>query len=355
MMHVTILTLPSDSIGIHIQPSTFMDENAIPYEQQRPQTIRRSVAGGQSVGGFEFTKRRKWDELLLTELPVSITIALSPESTILFTGHNHALEDLLSYNEDELLDRSLSDFTSHQDWEIWQSTVQDAVSNGPGSKFQLFLRLQRKASDASAIPEHALVEIRGHIHFADAVEASTSDTPDQRTNIPYCILAVAVPYPSDAVEQLNGFLQCKLENQRLQQQLQHLRSLANARDGNPVPSSLMQPSRSFDMGAQPSSRLQVDTARSLRAGLSGPQLSPSYDSPQDTPLSAKLSDDSTPPKRPRPMPQCICVTCGRTDSPEWRKGPQGPKTLCNACGLRWAKKVKKPDQAIKDDPVDDPS
>lgn len=25
----------------------------------------------------------------------------------------------------------------------------------------------------------------------------------------------------------------------------------------------------------------------------------------------------------------VCVTCGRTDSPEWRKGPMGPKTLCN--------------------------
>ncbi|CDZ96439.1 GATA-4/5/6 transcription factors [Phaffia rhodozyma] len=34
----------------------------------------------------------------------------------------------------------------------------------------------------------------------------------------------------------------------------------------------------------------------------------------------------------------VCVTCGRTDSPEWRKGPLGPKTLCNACGLRYAKK-----------------
>ena len=39
--------------------------------------------------------------------------------------------------------------------------------------------------------------------------------------------------------------------------------------------------------------------------------------------------------------QHVCVTCGRTDSPEWRKGPKGPKTLCNACGLRWAKQVRK--------------
>lgn len=29
----------------------------------------------------------------------------------------------------------------------------------------------------------------------------------------------------------------------------------------------------------------------------------------------------------------VCVTCGRTDSPEWRKGPLGPKTLCNVSRL----------------------
>ncbi|RUP44201.1 hypothetical protein BC936DRAFT_149796 [Jimgerdemannia flammicorona] len=37
----------------------------------------------------------------------------------------------------------------------------------------------------------------------------------------------------------------------------------------------------------------------------------------------------------------VCTDCGTTESPEWRKGPMGPKTLCNACGLRWAKKNKK--------------
>ncbi|KAI8093624.1 uncharacterized protein BX664DRAFT_330168 [Halteromyces radiatus] len=36
-----------------------------------------------------------------------------------------------------------------------------------------------------------------------------------------------------------------------------------------------------------------------------------------------------------------CERCGTRVSPEWRRGPHGPKTLCNACGLRWAKKNKK--------------
>lgn len=38
-----------------------------------------------------------------------------------------------------------------------------------------------------------------------------------------------------------------------------------------------------------------------------------------------------------------CSECGTVESPEWRKGPAGPKTLCNACGLRWAKRQRKGD------------
>jgi hypothetical protein len=30
----------------------------------------------------------------------------------------------------------------------------------------------------------------------------------------------------------------------------------------------------------------------------------------------------------------ICTRCGTLRSPEWRKGPHGPKTLCNACGCK---------------------
>lgn len=35
-----------------------------------------------------------------------------------------------------------------------------------------------------------------------------------------------------------------------------------------------------------------------------------------------------------------CLQCGVDSSPEWRKGPMGPKTLCNRCGLRYAKKLR---------------
>mmetsp|Transcript_5634 Transcript_5634/g.15772 ORF Transcript_5634/g.15772 Transcript_5634/m.15772 type:complete len:235 (+) Transcript_5634:732-1436(+) len=37
-----------------------------------------------------------------------------------------------------------------------------------------------------------------------------------------------------------------------------------------------------------------------------------------------------------------CLSCGTTSTPLWRGGPDGPKTLCNACGVRYMKSNKRP-------------
>jgi len=36
-----------------------------------------------------------------------------------------------------------------------------------------------------------------------------------------------------------------------------------------------------------------------------------------------------------------CFMCGVTETPEWRRGPNGDHTLCNACGLHYAKSLRK--------------
>ncbi|EPQ56661.1 hypothetical protein GLOTRDRAFT_138328 [Gloeophyllum trabeum ATCC 11539] len=37
----------------------------------------------------------------------------------------------------------------------------------------------------------------------------------------------------------------------------------------------------------------------------------------------------------------VCLGCSATSTPEWRRGPMGPRTLCNACGLVYAKMIKR--------------
>ncbi|KAM0948491.1 putative transcription factor C2C2-GATA family [Dioscorea sansibarensis] len=36
-----------------------------------------------------------------------------------------------------------------------------------------------------------------------------------------------------------------------------------------------------------------------------------------------------------------CAICTTTKTPLWRGGPSGPKTLCNACGIKYRKKKEK--------------
>lgn len=36
-----------------------------------------------------------------------------------------------------------------------------------------------------------------------------------------------------------------------------------------------------------------------------------------------------------------CRDCGTTESPLWRAGPKGTKTLCNACGIKWKRQQEK--------------
>lgn len=40
-------------------------------------------------------------------------------------------------------------------------------------------------------------------------------------------------------------------------------------------------------------------------------------------------------KKVKVADEYVCTDCGTLDSPEWRKGPNGPKTLCNACGCKF--------------------
>jgi hypothetical protein len=58
----------------------------------------------------------------------------------------------------------------------------------------------------------------------------------------------------------------------------------------------------------------------------------------------------------RAAPPGRCHSCNRIDTPEWRRGPDGARTLCNACGLHYAKLERKRQleaRTIRPKPSDD--
>ncbi|CAA0815851.1 GATA transcription factor 5 [Striga hermonthica] len=76
-----------------------------------------------------------------------------------------------------------------------------------------------------------------------------------------------------------------------------------------------------------------------------PVLSPSFAEPDtSSSSSASSATSSLPPSKRRARTAAgggaaaalrRCTHCGVTRTPQWRAGPCGPKTLCNACGVRY--------------------
>ncbi|CAA0812006.1 GATA transcription factor 11 [Striga hermonthica] len=54
-------------------------------------------------------------------------------------------------------------------------------------------------------------------------------------------------------------------------------------------------------------------------------------------LNKKKPQDEAEKSVPQAPPSCSkkCTHCEITKTPQWREGPLGPKTLCNACGVRY--------------------
>ncbi|KAH3673479.1 hypothetical protein WICPIJ_009752 [Wickerhamomyces pijperi] len=60
--------------------------------------------------------------------------------------------------------------------------------------------------------------------------------------------------------------------------------------------------------------------------------------------STKKSKKSSGPrsiKHAKTNPEDKCTQCSSRETPEWRRGPAGPRTLCNACGLFFGKLINK--------------
>ncbi|KAK4660375.1 hypothetical protein QC762_118400 [Podospora pseudocomata] len=59
----------------------------------------------------------------------------------------------------------------------------------------------------------------------------------------------------------------------------------------------------------------------------------------DKPSNAKRRKRSR--RRDSDISMTACKKCGVMDSPRWRAGPAGPSTLCNVCGLLYAKRSRR--------------
>ncbi|XP_057798954.1 GATA transcription factor 8-like [Salvia miltiorrhiza] len=69
--------------------------------------------------------------------------------------------------------------------------------------------------------------------------------------------------------------------------------------------------------------------------LISPASSESNSFAESSPSKKSKKIKITLPATPTPQPLRKCLHCEITKTPQWRAGPMGPKTLCNACGVRY--------------------
>ncbi|KAF8636495.1 hypothetical protein AX17_003310 [Amanita inopinata Kibby_2008] len=307
-----------------------------------------SPATGRGPQTFEFTKRKRWADLLITELADVIILILSPSRAILFCGN--AVTELLGWHVEDILDRDLLNLIPSTDD---QFSFCSAFQHSINANVELLVYLRLKANSSKDI----LFELKGYPHLVNDNECK-------------CFFVMARPYPSRNTAMLNTFLELKIENERLQQRVAELKSLlplhsgsssTSSSNGSAYATSTMQQQRLLSTSGPHQKSLNTSAIYFASSATSCDESLPGMRNSCELPCygsglyatSAHPDEDAEDGLRKKKLKkshlteQYVCITCGRTDSPEWRKGPLGPKTLCNACGLRWAKQMRKYDDPVE--------
>ncbi|GES79824.1 white collar-2 [Rhizophagus clarus] len=266
--------------------------------------------------------------------------------------------ELVGYTPEELVNRTITDFIHVDDVDMFLRDFTLAVQNK--TSFTIYYRFRKKDD------KFIILEVNGHPYFGE----------NNSTGNCKCFFSMGRTYPSKTTAMLDSFLELKVENENLRRQLRELIgpsetpaeasgsgsiSAANATTSTTVGSTsgtIIPESRSVEnLLHDTSNPLELLTGLRYQEDMASSLATPS--SRDDNHLSTQISSQSEPapqlstttttsPSKPRKKKkpkveeeEYVCTDCGTVESPEWRKGPQGPKTLCNACGLRWAKKAKR--------------
>ncbi|KAK5809230.1 hypothetical protein F5H01DRAFT_370221 [Linnemannia elongata] len=135
----------------------------------------------------------------------------------------------------------------------------------------------------------------------------------------------------------------------------HPMGLKKLPDNRVVPLTSLQPSkRKSELSAE--SQIAIMKAKKAKAGLEeavvskplAPVKKTPAPAPAPTPVTAAAATVSS-------SNQKKCSYCDSVSTPMWRRGPKGPGTLCNACGVKWKHGKILEDPSEKATPVAKPT
>lgn len=332
----------------------------------------------------EFTKRRNWSQRVLEELRDLLHI-LTPNGRILYVSPS--CKTLTGWDPNQLMGRFINEFIHPEDIGIFVKEFNESIASGNPLRF--FYRF-RKADETWGI-----FESHGHPHLSS--DPSSFAPPNALNCRGFFIMAR--PYPTKNAALLDSFLEHKIENERLSKRIAELKreeqeeqddwtKKTESQSGAPSESIVTQSVNPSDTasyaqmlppakpsisntaltrqnldevlaasrtenisdkmaryeGANHLETIEMLTGLRYRDGERSQGISTGDASPLlirgDAGIQISLDRDGRGPsdkkKKLKLADEYVCTDCGTLDSPEWRKGPNGPKTLCNACGRKWA-------------------
>ncbi|KAH8927440.1 hypothetical protein BT69DRAFT_1330447 [Atractiella rhizophila] len=316
----------TSSVSLPLAPSLA----APSFQQQLKDEEHDAPLGGRSASTLAFTKRRNWSTRLFSALPVTLLLVHS-SGKIMFSsasatgaGGGGDFVEMLHPGDRERI-RSLLRGNSK-----WEEIVRLASPPPTGAGGQVVELSFKKVEGVDGV-------WIGRV-WVDTVTAGRES-------------------------RMEDFLALKLENEELKNKLEKLREEMDGRAGEGGIEDTLVPTN-LQMGHQPlhpshfSLPIQAyptplnhssfpSTAFSNSTTTFSSLPSQSQQPSQQQQLAPPLHTTQQPPpaiptkgRRKKPKDH-VCHECGTTESPEWRRGPKGAKTLCNACGLRWGKEEKK--------------
>ncbi|KAJ5168189.1 uncharacterized protein N7482_003783 [Penicillium canariense] len=376
--------------NIHLPPQSRPGVNegnqaylADEQQQQQQQNMTESYAHygmqGQQQGGYQLVQN-EWTQRVLEEMK-DLLLLLSAQGRITYASPSS--KSITSRVPNQLEGSLFSQYIHEDDKPLFLRDMDESVATS--KPFRTHVRLQKSNST------YSLVEIYGHPHIANQTGTQGRNTSSQDRCTGFFIMCR--PYPTKNSLLLDSFLEHKIENARLVQQIAKLKQEEEEEANLSRLSSTKIENRSLEIqpsaqGSGSGSGSDQESTETVAPNSDESDAGPPKDYfSEGAPHAGGLShidgievmtglyygdgersqglstgmrrgrliqcdiDITTAAdqarnvqegdRRKRLKGQHVCGDCGTADSPEWRKGPGGPKTLCNACGLRWSKKEKK--------------
>ena len=342
----------------------------------------------------DFTKRRNWSQRVLEELKDFLHI-LTPDGRILYVSLSS--KHLTGYDQGDLVGKFIVDFIHTDDSGIFVREFNESIASGNPLRFFYRFRKADNTftifeshghphltSDAAALgPNNAASSCRGFFMMARPYPTKNASLLDS-----FLEHKIENERLTKRIADLRREEQEELEAQQRHFQKKHeghgsvtLSNTQTTESGTPASASMTSAQSNDYNGMPPPAKPSVSNTALTQQNLDEANASSKPDSINDkmaryegathietiemlTGLRYRDGErsqgistgDASPAlirgdagiaipvdkdnrlgdkkKKLKVADEYVCTDCGTLDSPEWRKGPTGPKTLCNACGRR---------------------